>query len=91
MNIFTQHPRAQGISYIEHLGFAMGIARRLLKSVFAFALHAVLPFIPIDPQLDLEATAQFLEDNNDYISTVAGSVKRAYWRYRGKLTTITRL
>jgi hypothetical protein len=32
----------------------MGIAFRVFASVLAFAVHAILPFIPIDPHLDLE-------------------------------------
>ncbi len=46
-NPFTTHPHRQGISYVEHWRFAMGIAFRLLTSVFTFALHAILPFLPI--------------------------------------------
>jgi hypothetical protein len=53
MTILTEHPHAQGVTYFEHWGFAIGIAWRLLRSVFAFALHALLPFITIDRQLDL--------------------------------------
>lgn len=72
MNIFTRHPMEQGFAYGEHLAFAMGIAGRLLRSVLAFALHAVLPFIPIEPQLDLEATAAFLEAMNRWIAATSG-------------------
>jgi hypothetical protein len=74
MNLLTDHPRQQGITYIEHWNFAMGIAWRLLNSVFAFALHAVLPFISIEPHLDLEATATFLEERNQFIETARNTV-----------------
>lgn len=69
MNPMTQHPREQGISYWEHFGFAMGIALRLLSSVMAFAAHALLPFISIEPGNDLEATAAFLQERNDWIES----------------------
>jgi len=66
---FTGHPHRQGVSYFEHLGFATGIAWRLLASAAAFALHALLPFISIAPQHDLEATAAYLAERNRWIET----------------------
>ncbi len=71
MTIFTQHPHDQGISYFEHWGFAMGIAWRLLRSVLAFAIHALMPWITIEKQFDLEATSAFLLERNDFIETEA--------------------
>ncbi len=71
MKPFTQHPHQQGITCFEHWLFAMGIALRLLTSVVAFALHAILPFISIEPRLDLEATAAFLAERNQFIETAA--------------------
>jgi hypothetical protein len=53
MTIFTEHPHAQGVTYFEHWSFAIGIAWRLLRSVLAFSLHALLPFITIARQFDL--------------------------------------
>ena len=73
MSFFTEHPHEQGITYFEHWRFAMGIAWRLLSSVVAFALHAVLPFTSIEPQYDLEATAGFLLERNDFIEAAAAS------------------
>jgi hypothetical protein len=73
MKAFTQHPHKQGVTYFEHWNFAMGIAWRLLASVTAFMLHAVLPFITIEPRLDLEATARFLAERNYFIETAAAS------------------
>jgi len=73
MNPFTTHPHRQGISYVEHFRFAMGIAFRLLTSVVAFALHAILPFSPIAPRLDLEATAAYLKERNRWIETAHGT------------------
>jgi hypothetical protein len=69
MNPFTVHPRQQGVTYSAHLRFAMGIAWRLLSSVAAFVVHAVLPFVPIAPRLDLEATTAFLAERNRWIET----------------------
>ena len=73
MNAFTRHPHEQGISYFEHWGFAMGIAWRLLLSVLAFAVHAMLPFITIEPRLDLEATATYLQERNQFIDNAAAA------------------
>jgi hypothetical protein len=72
-NLFTAHPHRQGISYVEHWRFAMGVAFRLLTSVLAFALHATLPFLRIAPRLDLEATAAFLTERNRWISSNGSS------------------
>lgn len=69
MNPFTVHPQQQGISYIEHWHFAMGIACHLLTRVLAFALHAVMPFIPIAPRHDLESTTVYLMERNQWIET----------------------
>lgn len=77
MNLFTQHPHHQGVSYLEHWIFAMGIAWRLLASVWAFALHANLPFITIERRFDLEATAAFLAERNAFIESAAPSARRA--------------
>jgi hypothetical protein len=35
MNRFKEHPQQQGITYQEHMIFAMGIAFRLFNSVVA--------------------------------------------------------
>jgi len=67
LNIFTGHPHRQGVSYLAHWCFAMGIAWRLLRTVSAFALHALLPFISIAPQFDLEASAAYLAERNRWI------------------------
>lgn len=61
MNPFIHHPHQQGVTYTEHLIFAMGIALRLLSTVIAFAAHAIFPFIDIRRSLDLEATADFYQ------------------------------
>jgi len=71
MTVFTQHPHEQGISYIAHWTFAMGIAWRLLRSVIAFAVHAMLPFITIDRHFDLEATSAYLLQRNVFIEAAA--------------------
>ena len=73
MKPFTQHPHRQGVTYFGHWIFAIGIACRLFASVVAFALHAILPFISIDPSLDLEATAAFLAERNQFIETAAAT------------------
>ena len=71
MNKFTDHPHAQGVTYFEHWIFAMGIAWRLLASVFSFAIHALLPWITIQRRFDLEATSAYLLERNHFIETAA--------------------
>ena len=67
MNPFTIHTQQQGVSYIEHCCFALAIAYRLFSTVIAFSVHAIFPFIDIDPQLDLESTATYLQEQNNWI------------------------
>jgi hypothetical protein len=74
MNPFATHPQQQGVTYFEHWRFAMGIAYRLLTSVVAFAVHSILPFIPIEPRLDLQSTATYLTERNRWIETAKGTV-----------------
>jgi len=73
MTVFTKHPHEQGVSYFEHLGFAIGIAGRLLTTVVAFTLHALFPFITIQRQFDLEATSAFLLERNRFIEAAAAN------------------
>ena len=75
MNAFTEHPQHQGVTYVEHWNFAMGIAWRLLASVLAFALHAALPMITIERRFDLEATSSFLLKRNHFIETAAATAR----------------
>jgi hypothetical protein len=75
-NPFTEHPQRQGVTYFEHWCFAMGIAARLLRSVAAFALHALLPCAPIARRLDLEATAAYLYERNRWIESANRSKQR---------------
>ena len=71
MKAFTRHPIAQGVTYLQHWAFAMGIAWRLSRSVAAFALHGFFPFIDIERRFDLEATSKFLLERNRYIENAA--------------------
>ena len=74
MNPFTIHTQQQGVTYLEHWFFAMGIAYRLFISVMAFAAHALFPFIDIKPEHDLEATIAFLSEQNDWIESAKSAV-----------------
>lgn len=73
MNLFIEHPHAQGVTYFQHWAFAMGIAWRLLASVFAFGLHAMLPSVSIRRRFDLEATSAFLLERNRFIEAAAAA------------------
>ena len=78
MNPFTTHPQKQGVTYVEHWCFAMGTAYRLLIGAVAFAVHALFPFISIKPELDLEATAAFIKERNEWIeSAKRGGIGRS--------------
>ena len=87
MNILTGHPHAQGVTYFEHWAFAIGIAWRLLRSVFAFSLHALLPFITIDRRLDLEATSAYLLERNHFIEIAAANGRASHFPVREPRTS----
>ena len=55
----------------------MGIAFRLFPSVLAFAVHSILPFVPIGRQLDLESTTAFLAERNAWLETAKTTVRFA--------------
>jgi hypothetical protein len=73
MTVFTQHPHEQGVSYSEHLDFAIGIAWHLFMCVLSFITHALFPFITIKRQFDLEATSAFLLERNRFIEAAAAN------------------
>lgn len=43
-NPFTAHPRSVGQGYLQHAGFALGVAGRALAIAGVATLHALLPF-----------------------------------------------
>jgi hypothetical protein len=41
--LFTDHPKSVGETYLEHLGFAVAVARILLLAGAAALVHALVP------------------------------------------------
>jgi len=76
MQALTKHLQRQGVTYVEHRSFALGIAWRLFATVVAFAVHALMPFVRIEPRLDLEATAAYLAQRNRWIETAKRTAHR---------------
>ena len=68
ISLFTRHPRSKGISYIEHAKFAALVGAKLLISAAYFLVHALLPFIPIRADYNLEAMISFLNKENKKVS-----------------------
>ena len=68
MNLFTEHTQQQGLTYVEHWCFAMGVAWRLMNSMTAFTVHAIFPFISIARKYDFEATIAFMNQRNEWIA-----------------------
>ena len=68
MNLFTEHTHKQGLTYIQHWCFAMGVAWRLMNSIAAFIVHAIFPFIRIARKHDFEATIAFMNERNEWIA-----------------------
>jgi len=63
-----KHLKERKISYVSHGLFALGIAIRLGASAVAFAIHAILPFVPIPESLNLEATGLYLFEKDNSLS-----------------------
>jgi hypothetical protein len=42
---FTDHPKALGESYVEHMGMAFGFGRAMLLGGLACLLHGIFPFL----------------------------------------------
>lgn len=43
-NLFTQHPKEVGLSYLGHMKFALWVTSRLAYCTFACLVHALFPF-----------------------------------------------
>ena len=44
-DLFLEHPRSVGETYLEHLGTALSFSGALIVAGVACALHAVFPFL----------------------------------------------
>lgn len=44
-NPFTDHPRAVGETYWQHMGVALGFGTRMVAAGLACMLHGLLPFL----------------------------------------------
>ncbi len=45
MKLFTEHPRAVGETYLEHMGMAGGFGARMILGGLACLVHGLLPFL----------------------------------------------
>ena len=41
---FTEHPSSVGETYFEHMAFAAGMSRKLLRAAYCCAVHALMPW-----------------------------------------------
>ena len=55
----SRHVREVGETYVEHMKYALGISRRLLKASVAQAVHAVLPDVELPDEHSLTGIAQW--------------------------------
>ncbi len=44
-NLFAKHPNEVGMSYFQHLCFALMLARKMLLAMVASIVHSVFPFL----------------------------------------------
>lgn len=45
LTAFTEHPRATGETYLEHLWFTIKMGSRLLYSLTVLLIHGIFPFL----------------------------------------------
>lgn len=43
-NPFTDHPRAAGETYLQHMGVAFGVGAKMFVGALACFIHGLLPF-----------------------------------------------
>ena len=60
-----QHLKDKKVSYVQHFIFAFGISLKLTLSSTAFFVHALLPFIRIPYDLNLDSMALYLFEKNN--------------------------
>ena len=60
----TKHTATVGETYLEHLLFALAVSIRLWLSSFFFFIHALIPWVPVPPNLDLGRMSLFLMKRN---------------------------
>ena len=63
--IFTAHPATKNKGYFDHAWLALKVSMRLSLSSTYFLIHALLPFIKIPYNLNLESTALYLFERNN--------------------------
>ena len=44
-NLFMKHPAENGMSYFQHLKFALMLSRKTIGCAFASLIHAFFPFL----------------------------------------------
>ena len=60
-----KHLKERKITYLQHFIFAMKISLKLTFASTAFLIHALLPFIEIPYNLNLESVALYLFEKNN--------------------------
>ena len=60
-----KHLKERNTTYIQHLIFAMKVSLMLTVSSTAFFIHAILPFVEIPYNLNLESMALYLFEKNN--------------------------
>jgi hypothetical protein len=60
-----KHLKKKKLSYLKHFIFAMRVSWKLSLASTAFFIHALLPFIKIPYDLNLESMALYLFEKNN--------------------------
>lgn len=66
MKIDWQHLKINRETYFSHMFFACTVGFSLGLTGLMFLIHSLLPWIPIPKSLNLEETAQKLQEWNHY-------------------------
>ena len=60
-----KHLRKNGVTYTEHLLFALKIGCRLWVSSLFLILHSVIPIVSVPRDLNLESMTRYLQKQNE--------------------------
>jgi len=60
-----KHLKEKNKTYLQHFVFAFRVALRLSLSSLFFTIHAILPFIPVPYESNLESMALYLFERNN--------------------------
>jgi hypothetical protein len=70
LNLFTQHPKENEMTYLQHMAYALMLARKTFGCAIASIIHAFLPFLFLD-----HTSKTIMQLNNDFAKRIENKKK----------------